>query len=572
MPSVNNLLNNFVSGEISPKLAGRIDLPQYITGCRTLVNFLVNRTGGIERRPGTYYVAGTPSNNKARLIPFQNKEGTNYVLEFTNVLLRVYKNGAIVESGGTPYSIVSPYATADLFQLKYAVIDGVLWIVHPSYAPRTLTWTSDTSWAFATPTFSGVAFSASGDYPRAVASYAGRAYLASTNNNPYHTWASKPPAAASGTTAYFNFTLGSVADDAIVVVQTDMRGSTIQWIEPARLLVLGTDRSECAAGTTLPTPATLYFQQHAAYGAESVQGRAIQEGVAYVRRGGEQLGLLMYNDNAGGMVSLDLTSFSDHIGDSGFTEIAIQTSPQPIVWAVRTDGTLVSLTFDQTSGVFAFARHEMGGDGLVESIAVIRSGTEDQIWISVLRGTTRTVEYMAPRKYGDLEDAHYVDCGLFLEPSSETVSGLDHLEGQTVTALGDKAVLPDKTVASGEVEYDRVIEGIHIGLAYESILQPTRMVVPLDAGGIGKKKRVEKVTILFYETLGGKIGTSADDLETIVYRDSLDWETALPLFSGEKVKTVPGKVDTSADLYLVQDQPYPMTILALVPTIGIMEA
>ena len=37
----------------------------------------------------------------------------------------------------------------------------------------------------------------------------------------------------------------------------------------------------------------------------------------------------------------------------------------------------------------------------------------------------------------------------------ETISGLDHLEGQTVSILADGATHPDKTVSSGAITLDR---------------------------------------------------------------------------------------------------------------------
>jgi len=47
------LINNFTSGEVSPKLGGRPDLGIYHTGVNRLENFLALIQGGITRRPGT---------------------------------------------------------------------------------------------------------------------------------------------------------------------------------------------------------------------------------------------------------------------------------------------------------------------------------------------------------------------------------------------------------------------------------------------------------------------------------------------------------------------------------------
>ncbi len=59
-------------------------------------------------------------------------------------------------SGGTAaraYTVVTPYVTADLFQLRFTQSADTLYIFHPSYAPRSLTRTSDTAWTLTTLTF-----------------------------------------------------------------------------------------------------------------------------------------------------------------------------------------------------------------------------------------------------------------------------------------------------------------------------------------------------------------------------------------------------------------------------------
>lgn len=59
-------------------------------------------------------------------------------------------------SGGTVaeiYEIATPYLEADLFQLNFTQSADVLYIAHPSYAPRKLTRTGHTSWTLSTITF-----------------------------------------------------------------------------------------------------------------------------------------------------------------------------------------------------------------------------------------------------------------------------------------------------------------------------------------------------------------------------------------------------------------------------------
>lgn len=59
-------------------------------------------------------------------------------------------------SGGTVaevYTVVSPYDSADIFDLHFIQSRDVVTIVHPSYAPRELTRTDHDNWSFSTITF-----------------------------------------------------------------------------------------------------------------------------------------------------------------------------------------------------------------------------------------------------------------------------------------------------------------------------------------------------------------------------------------------------------------------------------
>lgn len=144
MVTVNTSYPDFSSGEISPKVAGRSDLKAFFTGGRRVENFIVQAIGPATFRTGTIYSETTKNNSKAFLYPFEFDDSLSFVLEFTDERLRFYQNSGIV---GAPYEVVTPYAEEDLFQLKFAQSGLKMYITHPNYAPRVLTYTSPTSWA-----------------------------------------------------------------------------------------------------------------------------------------------------------------------------------------------------------------------------------------------------------------------------------------------------------------------------------------------------------------------------------------------------------------------------------------
>ena len=96
-------LTNFTGGELSPRLDGRNDLTKYSSGCSTLENLVVYPHGAAARRPGSSFVAEVAdSDNKTRLIPFEFSTTQTYMLEFSNLKIRFYKdNGSILEGDKT---------------------------------------------------------------------------------------------------------------------------------------------------------------------------------------------------------------------------------------------------------------------------------------------------------------------------------------------------------------------------------------------------------------------------------------------------------------------------------------
>ncbi len=212
---------------------------------------------------------------------------------------------------------------------------------------------------------------------------------------------------------------------------------------------------------------------------------------------------------------------------------------------------------------------------LVESVASIPSSTrsEEEVYVVVQRtingATKRYIERLKPIDFGtDVEDAFFVDSGLTYSGSAATtISGLSHLEGQTVKILGNGAAHTDKQVSSGAVTLDRAVTKAHIGLSYNSILQTMR----IDAGGMqgtsqGKIKRVNDVTVRVYRSLGVRVGSSSSQTDLIPFRTSASpMDKAVEMFTGDKEVEFDGGYETDGHVVVTQSQALPLTVLALYP-------
>lgn len=148
MGKVRTIQNSMNGGELSPRLRGRTEIPRYLHGLEQCRNALPLAEGGAIRRPGTRYVAPAAKND-VRLIPFKITSSgavVGWVLEFTDDAIRFFSNGAQILSGGNPYSIVSPYQTADLAGLRYEQNENTLYIFHENYSPYIIERVADDNW------------------------------------------------------------------------------------------------------------------------------------------------------------------------------------------------------------------------------------------------------------------------------------------------------------------------------------------------------------------------------------------------------------------------------------------
>jgi hypothetical protein len=153
-----------------------------------------------------------------------------------------------------------------------------------------------------------------------------------------------------------------------------------------------------------------------------------------------------------------------------------------------------------------------------------------------------------------------------------TVSGADHLEGETVAVLADGAVQPAQVVSGGQISLDPKASEVHLGLAYNSDLETLPLALQDERGVIqGRRHRPTHADIRLHRTLGLKVGDSADDLREIPFRTPLDlMDAPAPLYTGLlEGERLPHGAGVDPTLYFRKDDPLPATILAVIPTVGV---
>lgn len=207
----NVLVNNFTTGEVSPKLGARYDLTVYQNGVSRLENFMPMIQGGITRRPGTKGIGNAIG---IRLIPFILAADAAYLVELGNHSIRIWYNDELVEfysEGQNVTQFESPYPASVIPYLQFCQDATNLYVVHREYPPKVLSLVGGgfsfqdfiPSLALKLDDAGNVVdgdyddtnedmFILPMEYPGCVSYCSNRLWFASSYNHPYRLWASRP--------------------------------------------------------------------------------------------------------------------------------------------------------------------------------------------------------------------------------------------------------------------------------------------------------------------------------------------------------------------------------------------
>jgi hypothetical protein len=404
--------------------------------------------------------------------------------------------------------------------------------------------------------------------------------FANTNNNPQTLWFSK-----NGD--YLNFTVGTADDDALIYTIASNDVNAIRYMSSTRVLTVGTSGGEYVVTATSDgpvTPTTTLIRKYSNYGTAPTQPVQVADVTLFLQRGARKVREFRYigDVNASAYQAPDMTILAEHITQGGITQFAYQQEPDSVIWCVRADGTLLGMTYRREEEVVAWHKHVIGGEfsggqAVVESIATLPTDTgEDELYMIVKRtingATKRYIERMKPFDFAsDTRNAFFVDSGLAYSGSStSSLSGLFHLEDEEVQVLANGATHPDVTVASGSVALTFAATTAAVGYSYTSSMQTMRLEAgSADGTSQGKPKRIHGITMRIYETVGIEVGSDASNADRIPFRDSsMAMDQAVPLFTGDKDIEFPGGYDDDDRIFVRQDQPLPMTVLALFPRLN----
>jgi len=425
-------------------------------------------------------------------------------------------------------------------------------------------------------------------YPASIAFHQNRLVLAGTANSPQTVNFSKSNSfedfAGSSRT-----TLNVVDSNAMSFDLSSDDSNPIRWMaSTAQGLLAGTYSSEWAmtpsSNSEALTPTNFNAQQTSFYGALAAASAKIGNAVMFIQRAGRKLRELAYFFSAGTFRCTDLTEISEHITLPSISKIAVQKEGQPLVWAIRSDGALVSMVYnrDDVSLSAGWMRHTLGGQSAGGAIPqVLDMGfipdpliSFDQMWLVVKRfingATVCSVEYMTKINDDSIaqEDSFQLDCGATYDGApATTISGLTWLKGETVGVLTDGGIHPDCVVDNtGAITLNYQASKVQVGYRFLSQGQLLRAEAgAADGTSIGKTRRTTRAAFQLHRVGDLSIGTTFDNLIPVQFAqaDQNQADTAVPLFSGMIREGLESAYDFESQVCFEQSSPLPGTIQSI---------
>lgn len=260
-----------------------------------------------------------------------------------------------------------------------------------------------------TPPVDRSLFTTTDDYPAVAGYFQQREMFAATNNAPEKAWASR-----SG--SFKNFTISSPLqdDDAITLSLAGKDVNEIRHMIEVGDLVLMTARGEWSlSGEAVLTPTEIHPKQSSYFGCSKVTPVVIGSTILFVQARQSIIRDLQFDLPTNGYAGRDLTIFSAHLFD-GYTidRMDYAQNPHSILWCVRSDGSLLGLTYMRDQEILGWHVHDT--DGAYEDVCVVPEGNEDAVYVMVRRtisgNTRRYIERFASRRVTNIRlDALFMD-------------------------------------------------------------------------------------------------------------------------------------------------------------------
>ena len=158
-----------------------------------------------------------------------------------------------------------------------------------------------------------------------------------------------------------------------------------------------------------------------------------------------------------------------------------------------------------------------------------------------------------------------------VEQTTNQLTGLSYLLGQNVVAVGDEQVIFTGAVTSDMVDFGSYANLISIGIPFKTIIEPMNPIIGNpQSTSKGKKQKFSRVTLSFYQSIGGLVGTGWKHLHAVDYGQNA-LGNAATLFTGNITRDLDADWGDEDTILIVHGEPYPFTLRSVVPRLSVAE-
>jgi len=412
--------------------------------------------------------------------------------------------------------------------------------------------------ATATRTQTGVAraedvWSAARGFPQTATFHEARLWFGGTTGRPSTIWGSK-------VNQFFDFKAGKARDDEGIDVTLDTdQVNAITGIFSNRNLQVFTSGGEFSVPTSPITPENVAFIPQTKYGTKKVRPVSIDGLTLFIQRTGAAIRNFFFVDEAKSYNSASISVLASHLINDPI-EMAVSRGTTAVdanyAYIVNTDGSMTvynSLSAEDVQGFTSWTTQ-----GTQKSVTVV----DDLLYTYTRRVVGGTATFFLER-----EDPNLTTDSSAIGANTKTLTGLSHLNGETIQVIADSAYQGEFVVSGGSVTITRTDTPVVItgGLSFTPTIETMPLNVPLENGpNAAKPKKIIRASIELFESNGVLVNgvRIADKTMGIDVFDALVPQTGL------KQVYLQGW-DISATLTITQTEPVPMTILAAYLEVGV---
>lgn len=154
-----------------------------------------------------------------------------------------------------------------------------------------------------------------------------------------------------------------------------------------------------------------------------------------------------------------------------------------------------------------------------------------------------------------------------------TITGLHHLEGESISVLANGDVISSKTVSNGGFTLTNAASRVHAGLAYTSDLETLDFQFQTQSGtGQDKTRYIKSVVLDLDNSRAMSIGPNETRLIELAFRSTEDYGSPIALFTGEREVMLESGTGRDSRLFIRNNNPVPLTILGIIARIDYGES